>query len=308
MYSTALNQHLEKLPSFVMVVQLGSITKAAKALAISQAALSQSVKTLEDALGIILLTRTKTGIVPTEEGNLLFQYGQQLLEELDHLNTRIRNPKKQNLQRLRIGTHEALAIHIWPEIFESFQAKNPDVFLSLVSGRVEMLVHQVLENKLDLIVTVKPKSVRGLTTEVLYKDTFGFYAASDSRKPLNGIKIQKGPIDKSTLAKIPILTDSQAHLAQDQPVAQILNEVGLYSAQYFQLNSFQASIKLAAKGLGLAFLPTRIGDSSNEVKPINVKGIQKKTFDHSICCSYANFPMTKNSMSLLIQHLQSALS
>ena len=303
MLQVPISQHIEKLPAFVMVVRLGSITKAAKALAISQAALSQSVRTLEDALEIPLLVRSKAGVKVTEAGKILFQYGEQLTQDLDLLETRLRNPKGLQIGRIRVGTHEALAIHVWPEIVERFQAENPGFFLSIISGRVDDLVSQLMNGNLDLIMTVKPKPVNGLVTQQFYTDTFKFYAPANLKSPIAGQLIKRNSLDKNVLSKIPVLTDSQAHLAQDQPVTRILTELGLYSSHYFQLNSFEAAIKLAQKRLGIALLPEKIGCNVHELKAVNVAGLSNKYFSHSICYTYSE-NLTDHNVKLLTDHLK----
>lgn len=61
----------------------GSITKAAKALYISQPNLSSSIKSLEDELGFPIFVRTTSGIIPTEAGEYFFQHSKNLLWELE---------------------------------------------------------------------------------------------------------------------------------------------------------------------------------------------------------------------------------
>ena len=104
MYSASLSQHLEKLPGFLTVSRLASITKAARVLAVSQAALSQSMKTLEDSLGLSLLIRSRKGVTLTEEGKVLYRYCEQLAENLDRVETQLRNPSRPEIERIRIGT------------------------------------------------------------------------------------------------------------------------------------------------------------------------------------------------------------
>ncbi|HMM70600.1 MAG TPA: LysR family transcriptional regulator, partial [Gudongella oleilytica] len=65
---------LEGYRIFNQVAVLGSFTKAANTLFMSQPAVSQSIAALESELGVRLFTRTRKGVVLTEEGKLLFQH------------------------------------------------------------------------------------------------------------------------------------------------------------------------------------------------------------------------------------------
>lgn len=64
--------NLEYYKVFYHVVKCGSVTQAAGALSLSQPAVSQSLKQLETALGVVLVKRTSHGITPTAEGRELF--------------------------------------------------------------------------------------------------------------------------------------------------------------------------------------------------------------------------------------------
>ncbi len=63
----------EAIRYFLSVAKYGSISKAANVLKISQSALSQSMKNLEEHLGITLFNRNTRGVILTEEGKVLFE-------------------------------------------------------------------------------------------------------------------------------------------------------------------------------------------------------------------------------------------
>lgn len=64
--------NLNDLQAFIMIAREGSFTRAASALGVTQSALSQAIKTLEERLGIRLLTRTTRSVSLTEAGEHLF--------------------------------------------------------------------------------------------------------------------------------------------------------------------------------------------------------------------------------------------
>ena len=87
--------NLEYYKVFYHVAKYGGLTAAAEALSISQPAVSQSMKQLEEALGTKLFSRTARGIRLTQEGELLYSYvakgyeqieqGEKLLQQMLHL-------------------------------------------------------------------------------------------------------------------------------------------------------------------------------------------------------------------------------
>ena len=69
-----MNISLDLYRLFYVVAKEGSISKAASILFISQPAITLQIKKLESELGVSLFTRTKHGVVLTEEGSVLFEY------------------------------------------------------------------------------------------------------------------------------------------------------------------------------------------------------------------------------------------
>ena len=69
-----MNINLELYRTFYTVAKTGSISASSNILYISQPAITSQIKRLEEALGVSLFTRTKHGVILTEEGNLLFEY------------------------------------------------------------------------------------------------------------------------------------------------------------------------------------------------------------------------------------------
>lgn len=67
------NYNYDAIKYFISIAKHGSLSKAAKSLGLSQSALSQSMKNLEQTLGVVLFNRNTRGIILTEEGKVLFE-------------------------------------------------------------------------------------------------------------------------------------------------------------------------------------------------------------------------------------------
>ncbi|MCZ0716861.1 LysR family transcriptional regulator [Aerococcus kribbianus] len=79
---------IDDLQYFLVVAQENSLTRAAEKLFISQPSLSNAMKKLEESLGVILFTRTSTGISLTSDGEEFLQYANQVLEQMALLQRR----------------------------------------------------------------------------------------------------------------------------------------------------------------------------------------------------------------------------
>src|SRR3984885_829025 len=78
-----MHDRLRAMQAFVLVVDSGSFSRAARRLNIGQPALSKSIAQLEDRLGVKLLVRTTRGLSPTEAGLNFYERARRLIEEAD---------------------------------------------------------------------------------------------------------------------------------------------------------------------------------------------------------------------------------
>lgn len=122
-------RNLDDLQAFVTVAREGSFTRAAAALGVTQSALSQTIRGLEDRLKIRLLTRTTRSVAPTPAGERLMQaIGHRFDEieaELDAL-TALRD-KPAGTVRITCGDHVMHAI-LLPKLMRLLR-ENPDIKL-----------------------------------------------------------------------------------------------------------------------------------------------------------------------------------
>ncbi|NDE02288.1 MAG: LysR family transcriptional regulator, partial [Gammaproteobacteria bacterium] len=81
---------LRQLRHFVAVVDSANLSRAAERVAISQPALTRSIKNLEDLLGVELLERQPRGVVPTEAGLALYHHAQIVLNACQRLTREVR--------------------------------------------------------------------------------------------------------------------------------------------------------------------------------------------------------------------------
>lgn len=181
MSNFSLHEHLEKLIHFESAARLEKISAAAKALRSSPAAISRSIKILEDHLNQPLIVRKQNGIELTDGGQTLYEFSRRLLQDVNQVEERIRKPNHQGQTLLRVGTHETLAIYFWPRILRSFFDAHPDIRISLTSGRVEQLVAGLRQHHYDLIVSVSPSNMSGIENRTLYQTHLGLF----SEKRLN---------------------------------------------------------------------------------------------------------------------------
>lgn len=100
---------LSDLHLFISVVEMGSMGKAAEQLAISQPSVSKAIADLEHTIGVRLLDRTVTGVVPTPYGRALLRRGMAAFDELRQGIKDLESLDDPTVGEVRIGCPEAIA-------------------------------------------------------------------------------------------------------------------------------------------------------------------------------------------------------
>ena len=118
---------LDYYRNFYSVARIGSISGAAKELGISQPALSMGIQNLEKQLGYKLLIRKSRGIIPTEEGRILFEELTTVFEHLHRAQDRIQELHTLSKGVLRIGVDGLLSQLASEKTVDRFQLKYPNL-------------------------------------------------------------------------------------------------------------------------------------------------------------------------------------
>lgn len=170
-----------KLLYMVTAIEQGSLSKAAKKLSISQPALTKSMDRLESDLGMRLLERTPTGIVPTALGELLYSHAKHIRDEIDLAETRLQaDTGATNV--ITLGTLPSLASRILPLAVARWREQVPNVLLRVVEKvQVELLLG-LLRREFDFVIgqteffDIFPE---GLKQRVLFRDRLCVFARPD---------------------------------------------------------------------------------------------------------------------------------
>jgi len=126
------SDRLKPLRAFCQTVRLGSVSRAAEALFVSQPAITLQLQALERDMGVGLFERSGRRLAPTREGQLLYELAQPLVEGLDGLEAVFKD-KVAGLDagELNIAANSSTILYLLPRIVEHFRAEHPDVRLTL---------------------------------------------------------------------------------------------------------------------------------------------------------------------------------
>ncbi|WP_291387441.1 MULTISPECIES: LysR substrate-binding domain-containing protein [Achromobacter] len=167
-------RHLQVLAA---LESAGTVTAAAKAMHMTQPALSHWLSDMEDLVGTPLFLRGRT-LELTEAGRALWRYACRVLGDTARTGEEIEAVKSGVAGHLHIGTILSAAPVLLPRAIAALHQRAPNVQIELVEGLLEPLMERVERREVDLI--IGPLDVRasrsGLCTEWLMTDSFSVVA------------------------------------------------------------------------------------------------------------------------------------
>lgn len=159
-----------QLEALVAVVEQRSFGKAARAISLSQSALSERIAQLEERVGVQLLDRGRRATTPTRVGQHLFQAAERLLQQREQLYRELEQLLGLQRGRLLLGASTIPGEFLLPQLLARFAAQHPQIQITLRIGDSLAIAQQVEQGTLELgIVGAKSVSAQ-LNYEPLWQD------------------------------------------------------------------------------------------------------------------------------------------
>ena len=242
-----------KLKTLLTVYKLGNYTSAAKALNLTQPAVSQQIALLEQEYGIKIFNRYGNKILPTSYGQILINYAKRIISIYKELDIKISDERKQ-VQSLAIGITHSLEGNIIPEVLATFASNNKGMQIKIITDSIKNLYDKLSTYEIDLAV-IEGKISGDKLSKVLL-DTDSLVAVISNDNPLSKNTI----IDINELKKEKLILRTNKSATRNLFTSQL--EVSNLSLDDFNVileidNTF--SIKeLVAKNIGVSILPKSI--------------------------------------------------
>ena len=169
MNGTKQNQiKLSQLRDLVAVADYGNFSEAALNLELSQSAVSHAIASLEDELGVLLLSRGRHGAHPTPVGERVISHARQVLQLLDAVVKEADLEKGLHGGSVRIGSFRSVATHVLPGVIARFRSSFPEITVTIIEHFDHLGVEQALrEGRADIGFTHIPASDEFETWELL---------------------------------------------------------------------------------------------------------------------------------------------
>ena len=160
-----MEQALSSYKVFYEVAKAGNISKASKALMISQPAISKSISKLEEELGVRLFSRNSRGVMLTSEGEILFEHVADAFGFIERGEDEIRKLREFNIGHLRIGGSTTLCKYLLIPYLKEYLKLYPHMKISITNQESLSTIKEIEEKKLDVgavVLTNVKNSIRFL--------------------------------------------------------------------------------------------------------------------------------------------------
>lgn len=146
-----------QLRALVAIADNGSIRAAARALFLTQPAVTKAIRDLETEVGLTLLVRQSRGVTLTHEGKVLLGRARMIVRELERAQEDIQALKGSAVGRLTIGVTPLAGMTVMPQAFAMFRAAWPEIELNFFEFTSDQLYEHLKNGMLDFAVGALPE-------------------------------------------------------------------------------------------------------------------------------------------------------
>lgn len=241
---------LDLLRLFGQVVEEQSFTVVARKLGISQPAVSNQMRALEEKLGVKLLYRKGKGFALTPEGETVHRHALHMIDELSELMREIGGSEKVMNGKVHIGASHIPGEYLLPIYIAEFRKLYPDIKFKLSIGDSLEMAEKVLAHEVDFAVVGAVFDTEKLTSDFWLKDELGFVVSC------NDTLSSKRDVDINTLQGDPMII-REVGSGHRRALEEALVKCGLDLNDFniaLEVGSTEAVKNAVRAGIGYSFL------------------------------------------------------
>lgn len=272
-----MNLNLEYYKIFYYVGKYKSITLAARELSLSQPAVSQSVKHLEDDLGIELFVRTPKGVRLTQEGEVLYSYVTRGYEAICLGEKKVKELLNLESGEIRIGASDMTLRFYLLDHLEAFHEKYPKIKIHVTNAPTPETITHLQEGRIDFGVITTPvqeNKYLHLRKVRTIKDVF---VAGEKYREYKGRLLKLEELKEMPLICLEGQTSSRTY------VDEFLASDDIVLAPEFELATSDMLVQFARRGLGVASVVRDFAKESIDSEELFVLNFEKQILPRHMC-------------------------
>jgi len=239
---------LQQLRGFYYSAKLGSLTRAAGKMAITQSAVSQQVKSLEDEMGVKLFNRYGPKKNLTSDGKLLLKLISPLIQEIDSLKMTFEDLKENQKGLLTIAATTFMIMNHLPIIIKKFTKTYPHVKLIILERRWNEIVTLADSGEIDF--GLAPISQIPHNLDFIELEPIERVLITCLDHPL----ASKKQVTLLDIAQYPMITYEKGLVSRDD-LDRVFNGIKLDVTVIMEATNAETMKKYVEMGIGIAIIP-----------------------------------------------------
>jgi DNA-binding transcriptional LysR family regulator len=242
---------LQQIRCFCAALELGSFTAAADALRVSQPAVAEQIRKLEQALGADLFVRAGRGVVATEAGRAFAEHAARSLRAVEDAADSVGELTALRGGTVAVGVFGEPSAWRMDELVTAFLRRHPGVSVRLVGRNSSAIADHVRHGDLEAGVVLLPIDDHKLDVRPIVRDEVLYVSADPDRT--------RRPATIERLAATPLIF-YDAESADDDPIRRQLAEraqaLGVRLQPKVEVELKDIALRLVAAGIGDTYLPS----------------------------------------------------
>lgn len=277
---------LKQLKYFVRVAELGSFTKAAATLRVSQPVVSRHVRELELELKKHLLYRNGRGVTLTESGKRLVTHGKGILHQVELARQALEEEEASRVGKVVVGLPPSVGKLLTVRLVSQFRENYPKASIGIVEGLTVSMHEWLLLGRLDLALLYNPPSTPQLLYERVWSENLYLMSSAVAGRKL------PARVRMSDLSRFPLIIPSRPNAIRNLIESECSRQ-NIALNIVLEIDAIAAVLDLVERGVGHAILSRnaihdRPGSDAIRATPIVGPGITS----HLYIATSAQRPLT----------------
>jgi len=256
---------IKKLWTLDLIIQLGSLRRAAAQINVTPSAISQALSSLERSVGKPLLIRSNGRVIATQDALEILNVVRPAFDAFEKLKD-LRNLPTPQLSWLNFGTYESIAVDVLPGLIHRLRNTMPQLRLGLRISRTANLLSMIRKGELCSALVAETDDLGRFYCNEVYVDKLGFYVAKQTSISQLGWRATK---------TVGIGSISPGKEGLPRYYTRFLKQLGSLRPSVYS-DSLEALRTSAAAGALVAVLPQRVAQRHDDLIEIFPSGSKNR--------------------------------
>lgn len=235
---------ITQLQVLIKTIELGSFTKAARVLNMTQPAVSHAISSIESELGVTILIRDKRkGLIVTDVGSRILVHIREILNGVEKIEQEVAMEKGHEVGTIRIGSFPSASAHFLHKMINHFKEKYPNLEVVLCEGTIKEVEDWLVSRVVDIGIVILPNKemeivplTKGKMVVILRED-----------HPL----CKKNAVTIRDLENEPIILCKGGY---EPPIIDMFKQVNVPLRAEYVISTVTTALNMIQEGLGIAIL------------------------------------------------------